>query len=544
MNSAIIYRKINFKRLSEIIISFSPFKYLPGFMLFAIYGVFGIAIIINIYVLSRFTVDDAFISWRYGRNIVEFGVWGYNPTYFDLTQAYTNPLYALLSIIPPLIGMDMVLFFKLASFSVLLFFISLIVRSRKEIFFATLLVLTCLIYPGSVVHLFSGLETFAYALFFGLIFAAIEDRRMYIAIALSIAIFFLRPEGWIFVFITPVLVFMKSHKGRNESIITTLKNLWILIAVMPIIAMLYFIYHRTYFGFYLPNTFYAKSMISSFNIEIFYTYCIAIILGTAHFYFYRKISVYLLILALIAPSYIYIISDLQMNYFQRFSFQILFPVTAYITYSILRWDPVHKWKFSIFSSTIVTRRSISLGVLIAIYGIWSLVSVQSWQMAHFANYYPRFHNSYADLGVEMAKYGNRHGRLTFALSEAGITAFHSQAISLDYIGLGSSAVAQNGVSFKLLDTYNPSIVMIGRESESSLVTTYGRDVLYAWAKSRNYFIQCDLILDRSYRTAIFVREPIPFISEVCARAEHKNLGSDKAFFWNNMASPPWRWWHA
>lgn len=61
---------------------------------------------------SRFTVDDAFISWRYGKNIFDFGIWNYNPSNFDMTQAYTNPIFAFLSIIPNLFRLDIVLFLR------------------------------------------------------------------------------------------------------------------------------------------------------------------------------------------------------------------------------------------------------------------------------------------------------------------------------------------------------------------------------------------------------------------------------------------------
>src|SRR5690349_4552654 len=78
---------------------------------------------ISLYLFSRFTVDDAFISWRYGKNLVDFGVWNYNPSTFDPTQAYTNPIYAVLGIIPSFFGWDVVLFFKLLSIALLAGFI-------------------------------------------------------------------------------------------------------------------------------------------------------------------------------------------------------------------------------------------------------------------------------------------------------------------------------------------------------------------------------------------------------------------------------------
>jgi hypothetical protein len=51
---------------------------------------------LSFWLFSRLTVDDAFILWRYCKNFVDAGVWNYNPAVFDMTQAYTSPIYAVL----------------------------------------------------------------------------------------------------------------------------------------------------------------------------------------------------------------------------------------------------------------------------------------------------------------------------------------------------------------------------------------------------------------------------------------------------------------
>lgn len=64
----------------------------------------------SLYVYSRFTVDDAFITWRYGKNLISHGIWNYSPNFVDPTQAYTNPIFAIAGIIPAAFGWDTVLF--------------------------------------------------------------------------------------------------------------------------------------------------------------------------------------------------------------------------------------------------------------------------------------------------------------------------------------------------------------------------------------------------------------------------------------------------
>ena len=118
--------------------------------------------ILSFYFFSRLTVDDAFISWRYGKNFIEHGIWNYNPSSFDLTEAFTNPIMAYLSIVPNYLGINIVLFFKLFAIIVTLLFVYFITEKFKKkninilIFFAM---------PGVVCHLFGGLETVLFAIF-------------------------------------------------------------------------------------------------------------------------------------------------------------------------------------------------------------------------------------------------------------------------------------------------------------------------------------------------------------------------------------------
>ena len=89
--------------------------------------------ILSFYFFSRFTVDDAFISWRYGFNLISSGHWNYNPSSLDLTQAYTNPLFAFLSILPAYFNIGVVLFFKILSLSSMLLFIPYMKRKHNRI---------------------------------------------------------------------------------------------------------------------------------------------------------------------------------------------------------------------------------------------------------------------------------------------------------------------------------------------------------------------------------------------------------------------------
>lgn len=130
--------------------------------------------ILNLWIFGRFTVDDAFITWRYGRNLVEHGIWGYNPSGFDLTQAYTNPIHAAASILPAAFGWDMVLSFKLLSLAVLAGVAALVLRQCENKPRMVLILAMIAAIPASIAHAVSGLETVLYGGALGLFFIAQE----------------------------------------------------------------------------------------------------------------------------------------------------------------------------------------------------------------------------------------------------------------------------------------------------------------------------------------------------------------------------------
>ena len=49
-----------------------------------------------IWMLKSYTLDDSFITWRYGENLVQHGTWNFNPS-GPKVEAYSSFLYALIS---------------------------------------------------------------------------------------------------------------------------------------------------------------------------------------------------------------------------------------------------------------------------------------------------------------------------------------------------------------------------------------------------------------------------------------------------------------
>ena len=60
----------------------------------------------------QFTVDDAYISFRYAKMLVEHHVWNWNPSGARV-ESYTSATYTVLAIVPALLHLPTALFFKL-----------------------------------------------------------------------------------------------------------------------------------------------------------------------------------------------------------------------------------------------------------------------------------------------------------------------------------------------------------------------------------------------------------------------------------------------
>ena len=140
----------------------------------------------SIYFFSRLTVDDAFIGWRYGKNFVDHGIWNYNPTRFDLTEAYTNPLMVYLSIVPNILNFNIVLFYKLISLLVIFLFVYFISKKFKE---KNLNILIFFAISGVVFHIFGGLETVFFAIFVCLLFISLYEEKLLNSIIFTIILF-------------------------------------------------------------------------------------------------------------------------------------------------------------------------------------------------------------------------------------------------------------------------------------------------------------------------------------------------------------------
>ncbi|MER7169941.1 hypothetical protein [Streptomyces mesophilus] len=214
------------------------------------YGVTAGALILA-FVFSRFTVDDAFISWRYGQTLAESGVWNWNGPGAPLVEAYTNPLFTGLSVLPALLGLPPELFFKLVAAGLLIAY-ALVVR-RLGLPRPQTLALYALaaLNPVFHIHLFGGLETASFALLVALLFGLVYRRGSLgiVGHMAALAVALTRPEGMVYAAVAELWALGVSRRRRDAYGA----------ALVAVILAGYWGARAWYFGRFFPNTFYVKS---------------------------------------------------------------------------------------------------------------------------------------------------------------------------------------------------------------------------------------------------------------------------------------------
>ncbi|HTJ66107.1 MAG TPA: hypothetical protein VL551_01135 [Actinospica sp.] len=215
------------------------------------YGVLGIVGVILAFLLIRFTIDDAFISWRYGQSLLD-GAWNWNPTDTGRVEAYSDPLYTALSAVPAALGLIPELFFKLVGLGLIAGYL-LVVHRVLEVPRLQKLLLTAFAVANPVffVHAFSGLETASFALLLAALFGLLYTRGRLDALGhvLVLAVALSRPEGMVYALVAELWC-LHLNRRRADAV-----------AAGGVLALLasYWLLRDAWFHSFFPNSYLLKS---------------------------------------------------------------------------------------------------------------------------------------------------------------------------------------------------------------------------------------------------------------------------------------------
>ncbi len=302
------------------------------------------------FIFIRFTVDDAFIAWRYGMTFAHTGHWNYNSGGAPRVEAYTSFVYAALSAIPALLRIPVELFFKLVGLGIVAGYLYGVrrvdlPRGQKV---ALLALLVC--NPTFWLQLFSGLETVAFALLITLVFSLVyRNGELGLAgYAAALALTLTRPEG---------IAFAGVAMAWSLLITRRRPQVWGLVRVISIWAA-YWGWRWHYFGYFWPNTYYVKSgnrgALSAQVVDVLQTLLPALVVaflvvlvtvmvrrdGAASLARARRVMrnaqdatpAVLALTGAVVVLGLYHNSNLYMNFVNRFQWQLLLPVALVVLF--------------------------------------------------------------------------------------------------------------------------------------------------------------------------------------------------------------------
>lgn len=283
MNS---YEGLPFIKIIEKMKNFEISRYAELIVLLSL-GISLIIVALYNYYLQPWTLDDAYIAFRYAENFSEGKGIVYNEG--EYVEGYTCFLWVVLLAGLHKIGLDLPITSKILG--VLFTFITIFLMSRVHkiikgthwmVSVAGVLVLGSM--GAFTSWAMSGMETSmtAFLIFLSvLLFGAFISRNTvslsgYFIVGIVIALAVMsRPDAGI---ILPVLVFCSLLHALKER--QYLNPVFIILG-FSLIFILYFIWRYNYYGWLLPNTFYVKVGSSKEQIKRGLTYAFYFLKGTS-----------------------------------------------------------------------------------------------------------------------------------------------------------------------------------------------------------------------------------------------------------------------
>lgn len=384
----------------------------------------------------QFTVDDAYISFRYGHILRDAHTWNWNPTGARV-EAYTSAVYTILSIVPAFLHLSVALFFKFFGLGcVAIMVIRLWTESRSR-FASVLGTLLLGLDPWVWIHAYSGLETPLYMLLILEMLLCVRDaprRASYYIYFVALLLPLTRPEGVLFACAGLLLFWQRSSYGRRH-----LAGF----VVAAVCGLAYFAIRWKYFGHMLPNPFYVKvggssmhetlaSLASNLSWSKGYIFIVVLIALLSTMVYMRVFALcgLGLMLFLFAPH------NMMMNYSDRFYFQLALPIVLL---------------FLIVEDVAGISRIASMLAAVL------LLAITFKDIATGLVYFPDLLYAHVDLGKRLAPYAKGH---TLLIGDAGAVPYYSNWVTYDYLGLCTDSIAKDGISVHLLSALHPDLIVV------------------------------------------------------------------------------------
>ena len=407
-------------------------------------------------ILPWWTVDDAFISYRYGQNLLHNGelTWNVGEAH---VEGYTGIFLPLLACGLQWIGLPVVASIKHLGIVTLFLTLGLTYQMLNRLEVGAIRCATVILLlaasPLLYLHSISGLETIFFmcslsAVFAGLIRSTREPSTSNSALT-GLAIGFggfCRPEGMALAVLVLIYVLLYIRQS-NRLINIYLLSLSLLLGLFPI--LIYWVWRYHYYGSWMPNSYYTKAYEGIINIDSvlafgkFLGYYLALpfvaavlVGGWAPSDRWRENKSWLLVALSFVGCCIltYFHSHLWMNFGSRF----FVPFLPIILVGLATWSSANS-TFTSSPSIPNWKRMALIGLLVAQLGVMGFRFKQEWT---FLNYYNSIvQEELIPIGRQLRQ-SLQPGSRVISFMDAGAVGYYSELPIVDFGRLNDPYLAR------------------------------------------------------------------------------------------------------
>lgn len=390
-------------------------------------------------------IDDSYVFYRYGRNLVDFHTWNWNPS-GPHEQVYTSFLYAVLSIAPAILHVDPLVFMKLlglAMMAALPLRVWQLTGSSVKFLVAVLLVS---MNPYFAVHAFSGMETVLFVLLLFELAVAMEHdvqagQASKYGMAMALLLPLVRPEGMAFSGLYWLSLLIWGNRIRTVWLLTGFIGLFVA----------YYAWNWWYFGQLFPNPFYVKVIAEGGGVGKL----VGAALGMRIYWFAGLFGILLCrnkrwwmvaAMCFAIALFLYGPAELVMDYANRFRFQVFVPLFLALLVYMQREPAQNDMALAV------------LAVLIAL----GPVTKEQLAAATEKTVIKQAEAVTRNIGQIL----NRPGGLNVLLYEAGSVPYYSDCNCVDGWGLGTRRITRDHLKFDSLLAEHPDVIVLYQHSKT------------------------------------------------------------------------------
>lgn len=420
--------------------------------------------------IFAYTIDDAYITFRYSKNFAA----GFGPTYnpgLPPVEGYTTFLWMLLMTVPHFVGINVATFSKLfgllltcgtlALISVITFRLTDQFPIKARLFFGSFAGFLLAMLPITAIHAIAGMETslfiFLIGLFMFLVIVGLQDntRLFFLSPIVGLAIGMTRPEGNI---ISLLLLGLSWFFTRREN---RKRFSWFIFGLYFFPGAVYFLWRYMYYDLFLPLPFYMKVLHGSGlfgGANEVGTYLLYLLPGVSVLLMVAILRVGKFHMFILTPVIFLLIFYLFPVHAMGFSWRFIYPATPFIFILIASGGiTIFEFLRGVIKPKILWEPVLVAGFFLI--GIGNLNGLSS--MIKNLNHYGAGISNYKTFGTLLSEYNNQH-EFTIAIGDAGTVPYYSDWQVIDLFGLNSLEIAfrSESVPTLLFEQQNTDLILL------------------------------------------------------------------------------------